>query len=77
MTMNPFEIRLETLRMAKEMLDQNYNVQQDLMCRMIDQTAEISGNIEEAYEKYVPQMYKPEEIVKKANELYAYVCEKK
>ena len=23
------------------------------------------------------QMYKPEEIVKKANELYAYVCEKK
>jgi predicted small secreted protein len=77
MTMNPFEIRLETLRMAKEMLDQNYNVQQDLMCRMIDQTAEINGNIEEAYEKYVPQMYKPEEIVKKANELYAYVCEKK
>ena len=47
------------------------------MCRMIDQTAEINGNIEEAYEKYVPQMYKPEEIVKKANELYAYVCEKK
>lgn len=77
MAMNPFEIRLETLRMAKEMLDQNYQVQQDLMHRMIDQTSEVNGDIQEAYDKYVPKMYHPDEIVKKANELYSYVCEKK
>ena len=77
MSMNPFEIRLETLRMAKEMLDQQYQTQSDLMYRMIDQTQDVNGNIKEAYDKYVPTMYKPEEIVNKANELYAYVCEKK
>ena len=77
MSMNPFEIRLETLRMAKEMLDQQYQTQSDLMYRMIDQTTEVNGNIKEAYDKYVPTMYKPEEIVNKANELYTYVCEKK
>jgi len=77
MSMNPFEIRLETLRMAKEMLDQQYQTQSDLMYRMIDQTQDVNGNIKEAYDTYVPTMYKPEEIVSKANELYAYVCEKK
>lgn len=77
MAMNPFEIRLETLRMAKEMLDTNFQVQQDLMHRMIDQAADVNGDVKEAYDKFVPKMYHPEEIVKKANELYSYVSEKK
>tara|TARA_B100000085_G_C18524495_1_gene505144 strand:+ start:1401 stop:1634 length:234 start_codon:yes stop_codon:yes gene_type:complete len=77
MAMNPFEIRLETLRMSKEMLDQKFQVQLDLMHRMIDQAADVNGDVKEAYDKYVPKMYHPEEIVKKASELYSYVSEKK
>ena len=56
MAMNPFEIRLETLRMAKEMLDTNFQVQQDLMHRMIDQAADVNGDVKEAYDKYVPKI---------------------
>ena len=34
-------------------------------------------NIKDAFKEYVPNMYQPEEIIKKANELYSYVSEKK
>ena len=37
---NPFEIRLETLKMAKEMLDQQLEFQNNLMYQMVDQTKE-------------------------------------
>jgi len=49
----------------------------DFMNRMIDENQETGKDIKEAYDKYVPNMYKPEEIVKRANELYSYVSEKK
>ena len=77
MSKNPYEIRLETLKMAKEMVDQQFNLQMDLMFNMIDQAKESGENVKDAYDKYVPDMYKPEEIVKRANQLYAYVSEKK
>ena len=77
MSKNPYEIRLETLKMAKEMADQQFQLQMDFMYRMMDQANEAGADIKEAYEKCVPDMYKPEEIVKRANELYAYVSEKK
>ena len=77
MSKNPYEIRLETLKMAKEMADQQFQLQMDFMNRMIDENQETGKDIMEAYDKYVPNMYKPEEIVKRANELYSYVSEKK
>ena len=77
MSKNPYEIRLETLKMAKEMADQQFQLQMDFMNRMIDENQETGKDIKEAYDKYVPNMYKPEEIVKRANELYSYVSEKK
>ena len=76
MSKNPYEIRLETLKMAKEMADQQFQLQMDFMNRMIDENQEAGKDIKEAYDKYVPNMYKPEEIVKRANELYSYVSEK-
>ena len=36
MSKNPYEVRLETLKMAKEMVDQQFNLQMDLMFNMID-----------------------------------------
>ena len=77
MSKNAYEIRLDTLRMAKEMADQQFQLQMDFMNRMIDENQEAGKDIKEAYDKYVPNMYKPEEIVKRANELYSYVSEKK
>ena len=77
MSKNPYEIRLETLKMAKEMADQQFQLQMDFMNRMIDENQETRKDIKDAYDKNVPNMYKPEEIVKRANELYSYVSEKK
>ena len=77
MSKNPYEIRLETLKMAKEMADQQFNLQMDFMFRMMDQSTEEGKSIKEAFKEYVPNMYQPDEVIKKANELYAYVSEKK
>ena len=77
MSKNPYEVRLETLKMAKEMVDQQFNLQMDMMHRMIDQAKESGENVKDAYDKYVPDMYKPEHVIDKAQELYKYVSEKK
>ena len=50
MSKNPYEIRLETLKMAKEMADSKYCLQQDIMYRMIDQAMEKREDIEKAIE---------------------------
>ena len=76
MSKNPYEVRLETLKMAKEMVDQQFNLQMDLMFNMIDQAKESGENVKDAYDKYVPDMYKPEHVIDKAQELYKYVSEK-
>ena len=76
MSKNPYEIRLETLRMAIEMADTEFCLQQDFMYRMMDQAMEKREDIKQAYDKYVPNMYKPDEIIQRANELYRYVSEK-
>ena len=76
MSKNAYEIRLETLRMAKEMVDTTYCLQQDIMYRMIDQAMEKREDIQRAIENHRPPMYQPQDIVEKANELYQYVSEK-
>ena len=76
MSKNAYEIRLDTLRMAKEMADTEFCLQQDFMYRMMDQAMEKREDIKQAYDKYVPNMYKPDEIIQRANELYRYVSEK-
>ena len=43
---------------------------------MMDQAMEKREDIKQAYDKYVPNMYKPDEIIQRANELYRYVSEK-
>ena len=77
MSKNPYEIRLETLKMAKEMADQQFQLQMDFMHRMMDENQETGKDLKDANDNYVHDKYKPEEIVKRANELYAYVSEKK
>ena len=76
MSKNAYEIRLETLRMAKEMADSKYCLQQDIMYRMIDQAVEKREDIEKAIRAHAPLMYRPSDIIEKANELYQYVSEK-
>jgi hypothetical protein len=70
---NPFEIRLETLKMAKEMLDQQMNMQENFAYQVLDQFKDQGKDIAEFYATYTPKMYQPAEIVKKADELYQFI----
>lgn len=76
MSKNPYECRLETLKMAKEMLDQQYFLKENLLHRMMDQAQESRQSVKDAYEKYMPIMYSPQDIINKATELNSYISEK-
>ena len=73
---NPFEIRLETLKMAKDMMDQQLGMQMDFAHRMIDQAKETGADVKETLDKYTPDMYNPTKIIEKASELYEYISKK-
>lgn len=73
---NPFEIRLETLKMAKEMMDQAYATQMDLTHQALEQWKEAGKDAQEFLAEYTPKMYQPDEVVKKATELYEYISKK-
>ena len=74
---NPFEIRLETLKMAKEMMDQQYSMQMDMMYQMIDQAKEHGQNVKDVMDTYLPEMYNPNKVIAKATEFYEYISKTK
>ena len=74
---NPYEVRLETLKMAKEMVDQEFFLKENLMNRMIDQAVETGEDIKKVYLMNAPEMYSTQDIINKADELNSYVSERK
>lgn len=73
---NPFELRFDTLAMAKEMLDRQYEMAQTQMFEMLEQARTQQKDLQEVFEKYTPKMYQPQEIMDKAEELYKFVTKK-
>lgn len=73
---NPFELRFDTLAMAKEMLDRQYDTAQTQMFEMLEQAKVQQKDLQEVFEKYTPKMYQPKEIMAKADELYKFVIKK-
>ena len=73
---NPFELRFDTLAMAKEMLDRQYDMAQTQMFEMLEQARTQQKDLQEVFEKYTPKMYQPQEIMEKAEELYKFVTKK-
>ena len=73
---NPFELRFDTLAMAKEMLDRQYDMAQTQMFEMLEQARTQQKDLQEVFEKYTPKMHQPQEIMEKAEELYKFVTKK-
>lgn len=80
---NPFEIRLEILRMAKEMMDRQYDDATAMWWDSVSQMATLTNKttselIEKVKEiqKSKPAMYTPEEMMKNAQELYKFIVTK-
>ena len=74
---NPFEIRLETLKMAKEMLDKQYDMAVETTQKSMEMWKNAGKSKEQFLAEYVPKMDKPQEVVKTANEFYSFITEKK
>jgi len=80
---NPFEIRLEVLKMAKEMMDTSYNDSMNAWWNLANSYAEVHNKSVEQFisqsedlMKTKPIMYTPQEIATKAQELYDFVAKK-
>jgi hypothetical protein len=80
---NPFEIRLEILKMAKEMMDTSYHDAMNGWWNMASSYAEAANKTTEDFLKQSeelmkakPAMYTPKDIMDKAQELYSFVAKK-
>ena len=73
---NPFELRFDTLALAKDMLDRQYDMAQTQMFEMLEQAKTQQKDLVEVFEKYTPKMCQPQEIMEKAEELYKFVTKK-
>ena len=73
---NPFELRFDVLKMAKEMMDTQHEVANNKFWSMIDHYKDQGKDILEVYEKYTPVMYKPAEVMDKAEELYKFITKR-
>lgn len=77
---NGFEIRLEVLKMAKEMMDQQYSETTNAYWNAVYSASEKwNTSVGDAIAKIgavAPVMYSPADIMTKAQELYGFVSNK-
>lgn len=68
---NPFEIRSEMLQLAKDYMDQQYQMNIMFAEKMVD---EGKKTVEELKDSYT--MYSMDELMEKAKEMYTFVAKK-
>lgn len=68
---NPFEIRAEMLRLAKDYMDAQYQMNVQLANDMYEQGRKTYEQVQDAY-----KMYSMEELMAKAKEMYSFVSTK-
>lgn len=71
---NPYEVRLDVLKMAQEMLDREMEINMSKYNSSI--TATMQNNIGSVYSaiEASPKMYSSEDVITKANALYEFVA---
>lgn len=70
----PFEIRLDVLKMAQEMLDKEISLEEQKFKEQVEtlRTTNIGG-VNSFVDNYAPKMYTPEDVVARASSLYNFV----
>jgi hypothetical protein len=76
MTKTPYEIRFDLLTMAKDLLDRQYEQASSMAWQTLEKAAEKNSELYKDFEKYIPKMYTPEEIMAQAEKLQAFVNKK-
>ncbi len=73
---NAFELRTDILAMAKDYMDQQYQINREFAQRVFDEAVTAGKVNNEQWKQYVPEMYSMDELMKKAQELYGFVSKK-
>lgn len=74
MNKNPFEVRLDVMKMAQEMLDKEYHVKEQKYLQKLDvMKVQKDPNIQSFIDANAPTLYTPEEVLTRANTLYNFV----
>lgn len=68
---NPFEIRAEMLQLAKDYMDQQYQINKEMAEKMFEAGTKTVHELQDAY-----KMYSMDELMSKAKEMYAFVSTK-
>lgn len=68
---NPFEIRADMLKLAKEYMDAQHELNIQLMNDLYEQGKKTYEEVQDAY-----KMYSMEELMTKAKEMYSFVSKK-
>jgi ABC-type transporter lipoprotein component MlaA len=68
---NPFEIRADMLKLAKDYMDQQYHMNIQFTENMIEQGKKSIEDMQESY-----QMYSMDDLMTKAKEMYSFVSKK-
>jgi len=72
----PYEIRFDLLNMAKDMLDRQYEQSVTMAWQAFDKASETNQTLYKEYEKYIPKMFTPEEIINQAERLQGFINKK-
>ena len=68
---NPFEIRAEMLQLAKDYMDQQYNMNVQFAEKLMEQNKQTADEYKDMY-----KMYSMEDLMEKAKEMYNFVSKK-
>ena len=52
---SPFELRFDVLKMAKDLMDQQYEIANQQYWTMVNQAEKNSQDVKEVFEKYTPK----------------------
>ena len=68
---NPFEIRAEMLQLAKDYMDQQWQMNVEFTRQLFEQNKKTAEEMQEAL-----KIYSMEELMEKAKEMYQFVSKK-
>lgn len=69
---NPFEIRADMLKLAKDYMDQQYHINMDFWRQQFETNKATTEEFQKAC-----QPYSIEDLMEKAREMYSFVSDKK
>lgn len=72
-TKNPFEIRSDVLRMAKDYMDRQQEIASEFAKHAFNAALSSGTATANAWQEYVPKMYTLDELMTKAQEMYSFV----